>query len=46
VWGWDFIGDSARWMSMCAGSGRKIELDSSVPTRIVTVRGGGYRFEG
>ena len=25
---------------------QKIEADSSNPTRIVTVRGGGYRFEG
>ena len=46
VWGWDFIGDSRtvdvhiRWLR------QKIEADSSNPTRIVTVRGGGYRFEG
>ena len=46
VWGWDFIGDSrtvdvhVRWLR------QKIEDDSSKPTRIVTVRGGGYRFEG
>ncbi|MBI2757414.1 MAG: response regulator transcription factor [Chloroflexi bacterium] len=46
VWGWDFIGDSrtvdvhVRWLR------QKIETDSSNPTRIVTVRGGGYRFEG
>lgn len=46
VWGWDFIGDSrtvdvhVRWLR------QKIENDSSNPTRIVTVRGGGYRFEG
>ena len=46
VWGWDFIGDSrtvdvhVRWLR------QKIERDSSNPTRIVTVRGGGYRFEG
>ena len=46
VWGWDFIGDSrtvdvhVRWLR------QKIEGDSSNPTRIVTVRGGGYRFEG
>jgi two-component system OmpR family response regulator len=46
VWGWDFIGDSrtvdvhVRWLR------QKIEADSSKPTRIVTVRGGGYRFEG
>jgi len=46
VWGWDFIGDSrtvdvhVRWLR------QKIEKESSSPTRIVTVRGGGYRFEG
>lgn len=46
VWGWGFIGDSrtvdvhVRWLR------QKIEADSSNPTRIVTVRGGGYRFEG
>ena len=46
LWGWDFIGDSrtvdvhVRWLR------QKIEADSSNPTRIVTVRGGGYRFEG
>lgn len=46
VWGWDFIGDSrtvdvhVRWLR------QKIEKDPAKPTRIVTVRGGGYRFEG
>ena len=46
VWGWDFIGDSrtvdvhVRWLR------QKIEEDAGNPTRIVTVRGGGYRFEG
>jgi DNA-binding response OmpR family regulator len=46
VWGWDFIGDSrtvdvhVRWLR------QKIETDASEPKRIVTVRGGGYRFEG
>jgi len=46
VWGWDFIGDSrtvdvhVRWLR------QKIEMDPSSPRRIVTVRGGGYRFEG
>ncbi len=46
VWGWDFIGDSrtvdvhVRWLR------QKIEADASKPERIVTVRGGGYRFEG
>jgi DNA-binding response OmpR family regulator len=46
VWGWDFIGDSrtvdvhVRWLR------QKIEEEPGKPTRIVTVRGGGYRFEG
>ena len=46
VWGWDFIGDSrtvdvhVRWLR------QKIEEDPGAPKRIVTVRGGGYRFEG
>ena len=46
VWGWDYIGDSrtvdvhVRWLR------QKIEDDPSTPVRIVTVRGGGYRFEG
>jgi DNA-binding response OmpR family regulator len=46
VWGWDFTGDSRtvdvhiRWLR------EKIEIDPSNPTRIVTVRGAGYRFEG
>ena len=46
VWGWDYIGDSrtvdvhVRWLR------QKVEKDPAVPTRIVTVRGGGYRFEG
>ncbi len=46
VWGWDFIGDSrtvdvhVRWLR------QRIEKDAGNPTRIVTVRGSGYRFEG
>lgn len=46
VWGWDFAGGSRtvdvhiRWLR------EKIEPDPALPTRIVTVRGAGYRFEG
>lgn len=46
VWEWDYIGDSrtvdvhVRWLR------QKIEVDPAKPIRIVTVRGGGYRFEG
>jgi DNA-binding response OmpR family regulator len=46
VWGWDYVGGSrtvdvhVRWLR------EKIEADPASPTRIVTVRGVGYRFEG
>ncbi len=46
VWGWDYTGNSrtvdvhVRWLR------QKIEADPAAPVRIVTVRGGGYRFEG
>jgi DNA-binding response OmpR family regulator len=46
VWGWSYVGDSRtvdvhiRWLR------QKIEPDPAQPVRIVTVRGGGYRFEG
>jgi DNA-binding response OmpR family regulator len=46
VWGWDFVGESRtvdvhiRWLRS------KIEKNPEEPTRIVTVRGAGYRFEG
>jgi DNA-binding response OmpR family regulator len=46
VWGWDYVGESRtvdvhiRWLR------QKIEKDPASPVRIVTVRGGGYRFEG
>ncbi len=46
VWGWDYSGGSrtvdvhVRWLR------EKIEPDPNNPTRIITVRGVGYRFEG
>jgi DNA-binding response OmpR family regulator len=46
VWGWEFAGGTrtvdvhVHWLR------EKIEADPSNPTRIVTVRGLGYRFEG
>jgi len=46
VWGWDFAGGTrtvdvhVHWLR------QKIETDPANPTRIVTVRGSGYRFEG
>lgn len=46
VWGWDFTGGSRtvdvhiRWLR------EKIEDNPAIPQRIITVRGGGYRFEG
>jgi len=46
VWGWNYVGGSRtvdvhiRWLRA------KIESDPTRPSRIVTVRGAGYRFEG
>ncbi len=46
VWGFDYVGDTRtvdvhiRWLR------EKIERDAANPTRIQTVRGLGYRFEG
>ncbi len=46
VWGWDFGGGTrtvdvhVHWLR------EKIENDPAKPTRLVTVRGSGYRFEG
>ncbi len=46
VWGWDYTGGSrtvdvhVRWLR------EKIEEEPANPTRIITIRGAGYRFEG
>ncbi len=45
VWGWDYLGNTRtvdvhiRWLR------EKIETDPANPTRLVTIRGIGYRFE-
>jgi DNA-binding response OmpR family regulator len=46
VWGWDYMGGTrtvdvhVHWLR------EKIESDPAHPSRIITVRGSGYRFEG
>jgi DNA-binding response OmpR family regulator len=46
IWGYEYLGDSrtvdvhVRWLR------QKIEDDASAPTRITTIRGVGYRFDG
>jgi len=46
VWGWDFSGGSRTVDVHISWLRDKIEPDPSFPTRIITVRGAGYRFEG
>jgi DNA-binding response OmpR family regulator len=46
VWGWDFGGGTRTVDVHVHGLREKIEPDPSFPTRLVTVRGTGYRFEG
>lgn len=46
VWGWEFEGGSRTVDVHIRRLRAKIEPDPSRPTRIVTVRGVGYRFEG
>ena len=46
VWGWDFAGGTRTVDVHIHALREKIEPDPSNPTRIVTVRGSGYRFEG
>jgi DNA-binding response OmpR family regulator len=46
VWGYDFVGDTrtvdvhVRWLR------QKIEDEPAKPTRLITIRGMGYRFDG
>ena len=46
VWGWDYVGDSRTVDVHIHWLRKKIEDEPSSPERIITVRGGGYRFEG
>ena len=46
VWGWDFAGGTRTVDVHVYWLRQKIEIDPANPTRIVTVRGSGYRFEG
>jgi len=46
VWGWDFSGGTRTVDVHIRGLREKIEPDPANPSRIVTVRGVGYRFEG
>jgi DNA-binding response OmpR family regulator len=46
VWSWEFSGGSRTVDVHVSWLREKIEPDPANPTRIVTVRGAGYRFEG
>ena len=46
VWGWDYFGDSRTVDVHVYWLREKIEPDPDKPTRIITGRGAGYRFEG
>ncbi len=46
VWGWDFSGDSRTVDVHIHWLREKIEADPKNPSRIITVRGVGYRFDG
>ncbi len=46
VWGWDFSGGTRTVDVHMHWLRQKIEIDPGKPTRLVTVRGVGYRFEG
>ena len=46
VWGWDYHGDSRTVDVHIHWLREKIEIQPDKPTRLITVRGAGYRFEG
>lgn len=45
VWGYDYVGDTKTLDVHVKRLRSKIELDPSQPTRLLTVRGVGYRYE-
>lgn len=45
VWGHDYVGDTKTLDVHVKRLRAKVELDPSTPTRIVTIRGLGYKFE-
>jgi len=45
VWGYDYVGDTKTLDVHVKRLRAKLEEDPSTPTRVVTVRGVGYRFE-
>ena len=46
VWGWDYSGGTRTVDVHIHWLRERIEADPAQPTRIITVRGSGYRFEG
>lgn len=46
IWGFDFVGDSRTVDVHISWLRQKIEDNAAKPTRLITVRGVGYRFEG
>ena len=45
VWGTDYVGDTKTLDVHIKRLRAKVEIDSSAPTRIVTIRGLGYKYE-
>ena len=45
VWGSDYVGDTKTLDVHIKRLRSKIEVDPSAPTRIVTIRGLGYKYE-
>ena len=46
IWGYDFVGDTRTVDVHVSWLRQKIEGEPSKPTRLITIRGTGYRFDG